>query len=411
MPKLSSICTSKDTTMNQNCWHIWPDRGFLISPDPLIDLTTVNDLNTLMTHEVVEHLSATAAQLPRLLEMRTVRPTLDVFPTYDMSSLSEIASFNVVERLMQIYSYFASAYVYATDEEPAHHIPAGVAMALYQLAQLVDRPPILSYTSYVLGNWQRTEVGAGIDVDKLALVQQFLGNRDESWFILIHVDIEARATAALQGVQQAIAAVKVSHTEQLEAALETVNHSLEAMNATFARMPEACNSDVYYFKVRPYIFGFNEVVYEGVTAFGGQPQSFRGQTGAQSSIIPALVAAFGLQHEQTGLTQHLDIMKNYMPTPHRAFIARMGQSGIRDYVLAHKGNSTLVEVYNDCLRNMLAFRQMHLHYATTYIAEKVTNPLGTGGTIFMDWLGQLVQETESQLIKTSFTHLPPASVD
>lgn len=384
--------------MNQNCWGIWPDRGFLMSPDPVVDLASVEALNTLITREAVEHLSATAAQLPHLLENHTVRSTLDVFPTYNMSPLSQMSAFNVVERLMQIYSYFASAYVYATDEVPAHHIPAGVAIPLCQLAQQVDRPPILSYTSYVLGNWRRTDAGAGIDVDKLELVQKFLGNRDESWFILIHVDIEARATDALQGVQQAITAANAQHSEQLEAALETVSHSLEAMNATFARMPEDCNSDVYYFKVRPYIFGFNDVVYEDVAAFGGQPQSFRGQTGAQSSIIPALVAVFGLEHEQTGLTQHLDIMKNYMPTPHRAFIARMGQSGIRDYVLAHKGNSTLVEVYNACLRNMLAFRQMHLHYATTYIAEKVSSPLGTGGTIFMDWLGQLVQETEAQLI-------------
>jgi indoleamine 2,3-dioxygenase len=384
--------------MNQNCWDIWPDRGFLMSPDPVVDLTAVEGLGTLITREAVEHLSVTAAQLPSLLEKHQLRPTLDVFPTYDMSSLSEVTAFNVVERLMQIYSYFASAYIYATDEEAAHHIPAGVARALCQLAQLVDRPPILSYTSYVLGNWRRTETGAGIEVDKLELIQKFLGNRDESWFILIHVDIETRAADALQGIQQAMAAGDAQQTEQLEAALETVSHSLEAMTATFARMPEACDSNVYYFKVRPYIFGFTNVVYEGVPAFGGQAQSFRGQTGAQSSIIPALVAAFGLKHEQTGLTQHLDIMKNYMPSAHRAFVARMGQSGIRDYVLAHKGNSTLVEVYNSCLRNMLAFRQMHLHYATTYIAEKVTNPLGTGGTIFMDWLGQLAQETEAQLI-------------
>ncbi len=93
------------------------------------------------------------------------------------------------------------------------------------------------------------------------------------------------------------------------------------MIASFHRMPEGCDSDVYYFKVRPYIFGFNEVIYEG--AFGNQPQTFRGQTGAQSSIVPALVAALGLQHETTGLTQHLDIMKAYMPKPHREFVESM----------------------------------------------------------------------------------------
>jgi indoleamine 2,3-dioxygenase len=170
------------------------------------------------------------------------------------------------------------------------------------------------------------------------------------------------------------------------------------MLATFDRMPERCDSNFYYFKVRPYIFGFNDVVYEGVEAYGGKPQSFRGQTGAQSSIIPALVAGLGLQHEQTGLTQHLEVMHDYMPKPHRAFIQQMKGACIREFVLENASNSALAEGYNECLRKVLAFRQMHLHYATTYIANKVKNPVGTGGTIFMDWLSQLVQETEAQLV-------------
>ncbi len=47
---------------------------------------------------------------------------------------------------------------------------------------------------------------------------------------------------------------------------------------------------------------------------------------------------------------------------------------------------------------MTEFRSLHYHYATTYIAEKVANPLGTGGTIFMDWLKQLIDETEQQFV-------------
>jgi indoleamine 2,3-dioxygenase len=87
-----------------------------------------------------------------------------------------------------------------------------------------------------------------------------------------------------------------------------------------------------------------------------------------------------------------------MPKPHRAFIQQMKGTCIRQYVLDNPQNSSLAETYNTCLRKMLAFRQLHLHYATTYIANKVKNPVGTGGTIFMDWLSQLVQETEAQLV-------------
>ena len=45
-------------------------------------------------------------------------------------------------------------------------------------------------------------------------------------------------------------------------------------------MPEGCSAEVYFKKVRPYIFGFTDIVYEG--CFGDVPQSYRGETGAQS---------------------------------------------------------------------------------------------------------------------------------
>jgi indoleamine 2,3-dioxygenase len=383
--------------MQQSCWAAWTDRGFLISPDPATKLIEIDRLNTLMTREALEQLDDLSASLPALLEGRRVRQTLNKLPVYDLTPLRADADAHLIERLMQLYCYLASAYVYATYQDAEHRIPAGVAVPLYELSRMVERPPILTYTSYVLANWVRP-VGAGIEVDQLDLAQPFLGVGDEKWFILIHVDIEARAAGALQGIQSAKQAVERDDAAAVERGLQDISASLSAMLTTFDRMPEGCNSDVYYFRVRPYIFGFNEVIYEGVEAFGGKPQSFRGQTGAQSSIIPALVAGLGLKHEQSALTQHLEVMKAYMPRPHREFIAEMGTAGIRNYVLRSESKS-LAEAYNTCLRQVLAFRKLHLHYATTYIAQKVKNPLGTGGTVFMDWLDRLATETEAQLVE------------
>lgn len=382
--------------MQQTCWQTWPDRGFLMNPDPARCLSDISGLDALVKREALEQLDTLSSGLPALLDGRTVRQTLDKLPVFDVTALHQTGDFHLIERFMQLYCYLASAYVYATHEEPEHHIPAGVAKPLYDLSLMVERPPILTYASYVLTNWVRP-AGAGIEVDQLDLVQPFLGVGDEKWFILIHVDIEARAAGALDGIRRAKAAAEQGDAAQVEAALTMISQRVTQMLATFDRMPEQCNSDVYYFQVRPYIFGFNDIVYDGVDAFGGKPQSFRGQTGAQSSIIPALVAGLGLKHEQSALTHHLEVMKAYMPKPHREFIAEIGTAGIRDFVM-EADNSTLAEAYNECLRKVLAFRQMHLHYATVYIAEKVKNPLGTGGTVFMDWLGRLATETEAQLV-------------
>ncbi len=384
--------------MRQDCWQIWADRGFLMNPDPVSCLNDSLKDFPIPAAELT-HAISLAADLPHLLDTHRIRAALEELPVVDLWALHahlDQVDFRVIERLMQIYAYLASAFVYATDEAPEHRIPAGVALPLVQLADMVERPPILSYAGYVLGNWQLIEPANGINVDNMRLVQNFLGNADESWFIRIHVDIEARAADALLSIQQAASAAASNDLSALEIALATVEASVCQMIATFHRMPEGCNSDVYYFKVRPYIFGFNEVVYEG--AFGDQPQTFRGQTGAQSSIVPTLVAALGLQHEQTGLTQHLEVMKAYMPKPHRDFIESMHTAPTRAAVLRHRDRSALVETYNECLRQVTEFRSLHYHYATTYIAEKVTSPVGTGGTVFMDWLKQLIGETEQQLV-------------
>lgn len=382
--------------MRHDCWQVWSDRGFLINPDPVVSLSEAMSDLPIAGDDLVQAESI-AEDLPKLLETRQVRTVLESLPVADMQPLwAQIDSmdFRVIERLMQMYSYFASAFVYATGEEPAHRIPKGVALPLVQLAKMVERPPILSYSSYVLNNWRRIASDSAITADNTEIVQNFLGNRDESWFIRIHVDIEARAADALINIQKAVQAK--DDADLLETALMAVHRSICRMIESFRRMPEECDSDVYYFKVRPYIFGFNDVVYEG--AFDNQLQSFRGQTGAQSSIVPTMVAALSLQHEANGLTQHLDIMKAYMPKPHRELIARMRQAGIREAVMRQPAKTGLREAYNQCLRQVLAFRQLHYHYATTYIAEKVKNPLGTGGTVFMDWLKQLAQETEAQLL-------------
>ena len=378
--------------MKQNCWDVWPDRGFLCNADPLDHL---ND-SGLDAHTITQ-IEALATELPNLLEGGTVQQVIDDFPVYDLSAAQHTDDFRNVERLMTLYSYFASAYVHYDIHNPAHRIPKGIAVPLHYLSTLVERPPILAYANYVLTNWQRVDANGKIVVDNLRLLQNFRDHRDESWFILIHVDIEARAAEALTGIQDAITAAKHVDSAAMETALRRIADSIDSMIRTFERMPEHCDPDVYYFKVRPYIFLFEDVVYEGVDEYGGKPMTFRGQTGAQSSIMPALVESLGLEHERSGLTEHLRIMRDYMPKPHREFIERVSTSAIRDFVTTN-GSSAVKDAYNACLRNMLAFRKLHYSYATTYIAEKVENPLGTGGTVFMEWLDQLVDETEGQLV-------------
>ena len=116
--------------------------------------------------------------------------------------------------------------------------------------------------------------------------------------------------------------------------------------------------------------------------------NFRGETGAQSSIMPTLVAFMKIPHKPSMLTNHLADMRNYMPAEHRQVIEAVeAMPGIRD--LADK------DPYNEVLDAMAEFRFVHYGWAQEYINRRTDDPRGTGGTPYMQWLQQLIWETRA----------------
>lgn len=380
--------------MQQTCWIITKERGFLMNPDPIADLRMVE---TPLSSETTGHLQALAEQVPSLIASRQMRRALVALPVYDMTPLREVDDFRIVERCFQIYAHFANAYVWCENENPMNHIPAGVAVPLVQLAKMVERPPIIPYAMTALSNYQRLDPAGDIVVDNLRCVQKLIDIPDESWFHLTHIEIEAHAAGAIHHCLAATRAVINNDAPSVEAALAEIPPAMEKMISTFKRIPQGCSPNVYYHTLRPYLFGFDDIIYQGVSEFGGVPQTFRGETGAQSTVIPAIQRFLGLRHQRGGLSEHLEIMKAYMPKPHRDLLNGINQSLIRQFVITQQ-QSTLRDAYNACLERVVAFRSLHLHFANAYIATKVKDPRGTGGTEFMHWLKQLRDETEQQYI-------------
>jgi indoleamine 2,3-dioxygenase len=160
--------------------------------------------------------------------------------------------------------------------------------------------------------------------------------------------------------------------------------------------------------VRPYIHGWKNnpslhdgVAYEGVEAYGGRPQRFRGETGAQSSIVPALDAFLCIAHAEDPLRAYLGEMRDYMPPPHRAFIEAIEAGpSLRPFVAAAGATDTALRAaYDSCIGHIQRFRSVHLEVAASYIARQAQtgganpNAVGTGGTPFMEYLKKHRDET------------------
>ena len=348
-----------------------------------------------------------ALDIPKLLMGSDFRKRVKELKPFDISALKGEPD---VQRAMMILSYIGQSYQWS-DNEPAHTLPKNLALPWYQVGKLVGRPPILSYQSYANDNWRRLDATGPVECGNIALLQCFLGGQDEEWFILIHIDIEKKAGKALKAIEDAQAAVVKDDADALEEALENLRASLAAMYQVLCRMPEKCDPYIYFHRVRPYIFGWRNnpslptgVVYEGVDEYKGVGQTFRGETGAQSAIIPAMDGVLGIDHENDVLREYLMEMRTYMPPKHVAFIEAVERGPSVREMVKKVNRRTLTSLFNTCVEIVGDFRAKHLEYAGTYIHAQAQatpgNPsaVGTGGTPFMVYLRKHRDETRAQLI-------------
>jgi len=354
-----------------------------------------NKISTLLSNEFddVEHI---AKNLPKILANNQIEyEVLNLETEKDISNLS----IDELERAMLLYSYIGHGYIWGgTSIEKV--IPKNISKTWYKISQKLDRPPILSYASYALNNWKLQDVNKPFDLENIRILQNFLGGMDEDWFIMIHIAIEHEAKEILNNL-------KIYYLDKNEdqSYLENALVSIKKINQIMNRMPEKCDPFIYYNRVRPYIFGWknnpatpNGVIYEGVEEYGGTPQLFRGETGAQSSIVPALDALLGVTHSNDPLKEYLDEMRLYMPKEHRNLLNDLDQWSENNRSNSTTEDSSVV-LSDEIINEVHAFRNKHLEYARIYIHEQSlsnqnnSNVVGTGGTPFMKYLDKHLQET------------------
>ena len=382
-----------------------PDQGFL-PPDPLEQLPDSPMLNHL------------GLELPKLLSARRVRQFIEggrqllpsIPPTWQ--DLDYRAA-------MRILSFAGHAYVWEDPAQPAATLPAQLAQPWHDIAVKLGRPPVLSYASYALDNWRRLDPTRPIQLDNIVLLQNFLGGLDEEWFVVIHIQIERQAGPGLAGLIQAINGAASNKPDDVLDGLQRLAAAQTTMRDTLLRMKERCDPYMYYNRVRPYIHAWKNsptlpqgLVYEGVTAYAGRPQQFRGETGAQSSIVPCLDAGLGVSHAPDPLTVYLQEMREYMPPQHRAFLRAIEQSTdeknrplLSAYIRDRRSdNPNLWRSYCTCVDLLAQFREIHVGYADSYIHRQhqihASNPsaVGTGGTPFMAYLQKHLDETRRALV-------------
>ncbi|MEO1483378.1 MAG: indoleamine 2,3-dioxygenase [Myxococcota bacterium] len=379
-------------------FDVTAERGFLCP----------YDADSVCLPEPFSVIEEAGRELPRRMLTGRLRHYLRALPELDLTPLLQAGQAPAVRKAMVRYSFLVQAYVWGERDAP-QSLPACLARPIVQLAQALGQQPLLPYSAYVLDNWDRFDREGPIDLSNIYMIQHFADGMDESWFVLIHVAIEAQAGSALALFPAILEAANHRDETRLLRLLSDMAIVWQSVNRIFDRMPDHCDPHVYFTRVRPYIHGWKDnpalgagLVYDG--CFDGAPQAYRGQTGSQSSIVPSMDALLGIGHDDDPLKAYLDELHYYRPPQHRAFIDRVrADSTLRG--VAADGTAALKDAYNQVLRAVAAFRTRHLEYAASYIHRQALDhagnhtDVGTGGTPFMRYLKKHRDESEAQLLR------------
>ena len=343
------------------------------------------------------------ADLPKLLAAGRARAALAALPPLDPHTLPGGAP---LRRAMLLLSYFGHAYVWG-GPEPDARIPAAVAVPWCAVAARLGRPPVLSYASYALDNWRRLDPTGPLDLSNLAILQNFLGGADEDWFILVHLEIEARAARVLRRARPGLRGRRGERRARARRAPRARSPRASSRSArAWAACPScAIRTSTTGACARTSTAGRTTRCCRRASSTRASRRSAAARSGCAARPARRAASCPRSTRRSASRTRAIRCAPTWprcattcRPATASSLAAVEAAPPLRAAVAA-SGDAELRAAYDECLRWLEAFRSTHLDYAARYIhrqsATGAANPtaVGTGGTPFMAYLRKHRDET------------------
>ncbi|KAK4131386.1 indoleamine 2,3-dioxygenase-like protein [Trichocladium antarcticum] len=452
-PPFTVLEDTRPDDMSLPAFMVSTTRGFLPRMDPIATLPSEFDaLESLLQRMPVKTLSGA----PGLLAQGQLGPAATELP--DLTDCIDKYRHNLplMNALYRDYSFLASAYLL----EPCHErfvrgeeyglardvLPANIARPIAKCAALyVSSPPPVSppwgtppfshhpdrrscefkpfmeYAgSYALYNYRLVDPALGLTSANLRLIRAFEHGLDpassEAGFVLVHIEMVKCSGPLVSGALACLDALSAPRNRAaLNTALGTVHTALGAINKTMDTM-WARSRPAAYTSFRTFIFGITSqsmfpggVLYEGVAGHDGKPVSFRGESGANDSMVPLVDNLLAIPMPDTPLTAILDDFRSYRPSNHRAFLGwvkeRAAEGGLRAWALGLDGDGedegerrASRALWIRVLDQVRDFRWRHWCFAREYILKRTSHPTATGGSPIVTWLPNQLQAVLDEMV-------------
>ncbi|KAL8418894.1 hypothetical protein RB594_002193 [Gaeumannomyces avenae] len=399
-------------------------RGFLPRMDPIVALPKEFDvLESVLSRMPVKTLSGEPGLLADGKLGDVVKQELP-----DLTDKMELYKDDLplMNALYRDYSFLASAYLL----EPCHQrflkgegyglgrnvLPANIARPIARCAEICGFKPFMEYAgSYALFNYRLEDPSKGLEYDNLRLIRAFEHGLDptssEAGFVLVHIDMVRNSGPLVAGTMAALDACSPDGTATVaqrrasfNAGMSQVLAALKKINSVMETMWQKSKPGSYT-SFRTFIFGITSqdmfpdgVVYEGVS--NGEAWNFRGESGANDSMVPLMDNLLQIPMPDTPLTEVLKDFRQYRPSNHRQFLQyvkeRSAAERLREYALGLAKDAAQEEdaeaVLESCrlwiqaLNQVRDFRWRHWCFGKEYILRQTTYNRATGGSLVATWL-------------------------
>lgn len=307
-------------------------------------------------------------------------------------------------------------------------LPPQISIPFLEIAAHVEMPPGVSYAATNIWNFTSKNEDNFSNVDDLDVIASFTGTKDEVWFLMLSVAMEAQAAGTIQTMMDAILSIPDKNYPFITSALRELKTCIQLVSGLMVRMYEGCEPAVFYHKIRPFLAGSQNMEHAGLP-WGlfydegdgkGQWRQLRGGSNGQSSLIQFFDIVLGVEHNShgsAGQKSYHNEVREYMPGPHRRFLQHIEKMGsIREAVLASPTSEEELRAAYVAATDVLGtFRDKHIQIVTRYIilpskqapAENARKNLasasadknskqeltGTGGTTLVPFLKDARDET------------------
>ncbi|KAF7590439.1 hypothetical protein BBP40_002843 [Aspergillus hancockii] len=337
--------------------------------------------------------------LPAHIQNRTIRQAVEELPVLSTSELKEEPEWR---RAYLLLAYLTHAYIWG-GEKPKDILPPAISSPFLEISSHLELPPCATYAALNLWNFSTLHADADLtDPEILSVTASFTGTKDEEWFLMISVAMEAKGAQLIPLMLDAIHAASIDDIQRVSDLLNELSEGLKELRKLLERMYEHNRPPVFFHQLRPLLAGSKNMaaaglpngVFYDIGEGQGKWHQYSGGSNAQSSLIQTFDLFLGVEHVATGGMKtngaaqppakngFMQEMRNYMPGPHRRFLEMLAQiSNVRDYALSNKASSSVRDAYNAAVMSLGIFRDSHIQIVTRYIIMAAKSKPPTNGPV------------------------------